>query len=89
MDRWHIAEITPPPPPHFVLTCSGHKMSRGYYTPPKHYDSQNYIWSNKDQLGSGAGGTVYVGYCKVCIYIHLSAHSHCAVCMCVIHVAYV
>jgi TANK-binding kinase 1 len=39
-------------------------MSRGYYTPPKHYDSQNYIWSNKDQLGSGAGGTVYVGYCK-------------------------
>ena len=36
-----------------------------HYPTAKVYESDSYMWSSKDQLGSGAGGTVYVGYHKV------------------------
>lgn len=43
------------------------KMSAAvqHYTTNRVYESDSYMWSSKDQLGSGAGGTVYVGYHKV------------------------
>lgn len=31
----------------------------------KVYTSHSYMWSNKDKLGSGATGEVYLGYHKV------------------------
>ena len=36
-----------------------------HYPTAKVFESDSYMWSSKDQLGSGAGGTVYVGYHKV------------------------